>query len=77
MHFTKNYYLHWTGNKYIYKYALYIYNTHIFSILGVAFAAPILCFFQKLQLLEVKNFELIFAALYFYLYVFKKCISEL
>ena len=33
-------------------------------MLGVAFAVPFLCYFQKLELLVVKKFELIFAALY-------------
>ena len=43
-----------------------------FPVLGVAFAVPFLCYFQKLQLLVVKKFSLIFAALYFYIYVLKK-----
>ena len=38
------------------KYSLWIYNTHILSILGVAFAVPFLCYFQKHQILVVKNF---------------------
>ena len=38
-----------------------------FSILDVAFAVPFLCYFQKFQFV-VRNFELIFAALYFYVY---------
>ena len=36
-----------------------------FFILNGAFTVPFLFCFQKLQLLDVKNFELIFAALYF------------
>ena len=49
--FAKNYHLHWIAiranilSKYTY-----------FSILGVAFAAPFLCYFQKLQLLVVNKF---------------------
>ena len=43
-----------------------------FSIWGVAFTEP----FQKLQLLVVKNFELIFAALYFYIYELKNFVSD-
>ena len=40
--------------------------------MGVAFAVPFLCYFQKLQLLVVKIFfELIFAAMYFYIYELK------
>ena len=31
--------------------------------------------FPKLQLLGVKNFELIFAVVYFYIYELKKCVS--
>ena len=42
-----------------------IYYTY-FSILGVTFTVPFLCYFQKL----------IFAALYFYIYELKKCVSE-
>ena len=38
------------------KYSLWIYNIHILSILGVAFAVPFLCYFQKHQILVVKNF---------------------
>ena len=41
-----------------------------FSILDVAFAVPFLCYFQKFQFV-VRNFELIFAALYFYVYELK------
>ena len=29
---------------------------HIFSVLGIVFVIPFLCYFQKLQLLVVKNF---------------------
>ena len=39
-----------------------------FSILGVTFAVPFLCYFQKLQL---------FAALYYYIYELKKCLRFL
>ena len=50
----KNYHLHWIAGK---AYILYKYIMHIFfSILGVAFAVPFLCHFQKLQLLVVKKF---------------------
>ena len=41
---------------------------HIFSILGVAFAVPFLCYFQK-------KIELISAALYFYLCELKMYVS--
>ena len=37
------------------KYFLYIFNIYIFSVLGVDFAVPFLCCFQKLQLLVVKK----------------------
>ena len=37
------------------KFSLWIYNIHIFSILGVAFAVSFLCYFQKHQLLVVKK----------------------
>ena len=36
----------------------------------MAFAVPFLCYFQKVQFV-VRNFELIFAALYFYVYELK------
>ena len=39
----------------------------------MAFTAP---YPQKLQLLVVKNFQLIFVALYFYIYELKKCVSD-
>ena len=35
-----------------------------------------LCYFQKLQLLVVKKYEIIFAVLYFYLYKLEKYISD-
>ena len=38
------------------KYYLEKFNIYIFSILGVAFAVPFVCFFQKLQLLVIKKF---------------------
>ena len=38
------------------KYYLLIYNIYVFSIFGVAFSFPFLYYFQKLQLLVVKNF---------------------
>ena len=44
-----------------------------FSILGGAFAVP-QAYFHKL--LGVKNFEIIFAALYFYFYELKKRVSD-
>ena len=53
-----------------------IYYTY-FSILGMALSVPLLCYFQKLQLLVVKKFGLIFAALYFYIYKLKKYVSFL
>ena len=37
----------------------------------MAFTVPFLCYFQKLQLIVVQNFELIFVALYFYIYELK------
>ena len=39
------------------KYFLLIYNIYILSISGVVFAVPFLCFFQKLQVLVVKEFR--------------------
>ena len=48
----------------------------MFWILGMAFAIPFLYYFQKLRVLVVKNFEIIFAALYFYLYELQKCDSD-
>ena len=39
------------------KYSLLIYNIYILSISGVVFAVPFLCFFQKLQVLVVKEFR--------------------
>ena len=53
-------------------YIWYIY----FSIFGVAFVVPFPCCFQKLQHLVIKNFGIIFAALYFYLYELKKGVSD-
>ena len=47
-----------------------------FSILGVAIAVPFLCHFQKLQLIFVISFELIFAALHFYINELKKFLSD-
>ena len=40
------------------KFSLWIYNIHIFSILGVAFAVSFLCYFQRHQLLveKINNF---------------------
>ena len=72
--FAKNYHLHWIADRanILSKYIIYI-----FSILGVAFTVPLLYYFQKLQLLVAKNFELIFAALYFYIYQLKKCLRFL
>ena len=51
--FAKSYHLHWIAGRA--NILLWIYNIHIFSILGVAFALPFLCYFQKLQLLVVKK----------------------
>ena len=45
-------------------------------MLGVAFAVPFPCYFQKLQLLLVKNFEIFFVALYVYLFELKNCVSN-
>ena len=47
------------------------------SILGVAFTLPFICYFQKLKLLDIKKSEIIFAALYFYIYELKKCLRFL
>ena len=58
------------------KYSLWIYNVNIFSILGKVFADLFLCYFQRLQLLAVKNIEIVFPALYFYLHELKTCNSE-
>ena len=38
--------------------------------------ASFLCYFQKLQILVVKKFELIFVAMYFYIYELKKYVSD-
>ena len=64
-----------TGLKTEQIFSVNIWYTY-FSILGVAFAVPFLCYFQKFQLLVVKNFELIFAALYFYIYELKKRVPD-
>ena len=63
--FAKNCHLHWIagGANILCKYIIYC---TYFSISGVAFVVPFLCYFQKLQLLVLKNCELIFVALYFY-----------
>ena len=69
--FAKNYHSHWIAgivnilSKYTY-----------FLILGVAFAVPFLCYFQKLQFLVVKKIKLIFDAVYYYIYQLKKCLSD-
>ena len=50
------------------KYSLWKYNIHIFSILGVVLAVPVLYVIAKSSsFLWQKIFEIIFAALYFYL----------
>ena len=51
------------------------YNKGNFTpLLGMVFAVHFLCYFQKLQL--VVKLELIFVALYFYIYELKKCVSD-
>ena len=72
MHFAKKYHLQCTAGRgnIIYKYIIHL----LFSILDVVFAVPFLCYFQKLLL--VKKIKVIFAALYFYLYVLKKSVSD-
>ena len=45
-------------------------------MLGVAFAVPFPGYFQKLQLLVVKNFEIFFVALYVYLFELKNFVSN-
>ena len=47
-----------------------------FSILGVVFAVPFLFYFHKFQLFWLKNCEIIFTAMYFYLYELKKYVSD-
>ena len=47
-----------------------------FSILGMGFAVYFLFYFRKFKPFVVKNFEIIFVALYFYLYKLKKCVSD-
>ena len=48
-----------------------------FSILGVAFMVPFLCYFQKLQLLVVKKILLIFAAVYTSIIMSSKSVSQI
>ena len=61
--FAKNYHLHWIAGRA---------NMLSKFIIVFQFQAWLLrYYFQKLQLLVVKNFELIFAALYFYIYELK------
>ena len=49
-----------------------------FSILGVAFAVPFLCYFQKLQLLVVKKFWTNFCCIVLlYLWAQKECLRFL
>ena len=45
-------------------------------MLGVIFTVRFLCYFQELELLAVKHFELIFAAFSFYIYELKKFVSD-
>ena len=52
-----------------------IYHTY-FSILGVTFAVPFLCYFQKLQFLVEKKIEITFVALYFYLCKLEKYVLD-
>ena len=47
--FAKTCHLHWIAGR------ANIYKNIYFSMLGVAFTVPFLCYFQKLQLLVVKN----------------------
>ena len=49
---------------------------HIFSIWGVAFVVLLLLFPKAPPSPGKKKFEIIFAALYFYLYELKKCVSD-
>ena len=72
--FAKTYHLHYTvGRANVFcKYLIYIF----FSILRVDLVVLILCYFQKLQLLVVKTFEIIFAAFYFYLYKLENLVSD-
>ena len=58
------------------KYSQFIYNIHIFQ-----FWAWLLRFLsngisKSSSFLLYKNFELIFAALYFYIHELKKCVSD-
>ena len=70
--FAKSKQLHWIAGR-----PNISVNKFFFLILDVAFAIFFLCYFQNLQLLVIKKFEIIFAALYFYLYELKKCLRFL
>ena len=70
--FTKNYHLHWAAGR---ANILSNYIIYIFSTLGVAFAVPFWCYFQKLQLLVVKIFEQIFCCIAL-LYLWAQKVSQ-
>ena len=58
------------------QYSLLIFNIYNFCNFGYGFWALFLCYFQKLHFLVIRNFEIIFAALYFYLCELKRCVSD-
>ena len=71
--FAKNYHLHWTVAEKIFS--VNIWYTY-FSIFGVAFIVPFYIISKTSSFLFQKSFELIFAALHFYIYQLKKCVSD-
>ena len=64
--FAKNYHLHWIAGRanILSKYIVYIFFNFERGFYGS------FCFEKQ------KNSELIFAALYFYIYELKKCVSD-
>ena len=70
--FAKNCHLHWIAGmvNILCKYLIFVFFQFW------AFATLFLCYLQKLQFLVIKknlnNFEIIFVAVYFYLYELKK-----
>ena len=72
IHVCKHYHLHWIAVR---ANILSKYIMSIFSSFGRGFCGSFPTLPEKLQPL-VKKFELIFAALYFYIYELKKCVSD-
>ena len=71
-HVCKSYHLLWIVGRANILSKYLIYN---FTILGVAFAIPFLCYFQKLQLLVVKKFWINFChVVLLYLWARKVCL---